>query len=121
MTSRIELFKMLLERNKVVIANRNARARSTYACMNSDKFSKKEREKRAKEYWKCNKAVYAFTKRTHKRRIELMHELRTCQRKRADNVVGGIWIGNEYYSLEDIKREVNEDTVERILLGEYNV
>ena len=70
--AKVELFKMILERNELCRVRTNARQRSNYwyqkmfRSHNEDKLNKEMELARI-----AYAAVSAFTKKTHKRRMEL--------------------------------------------------
>ena len=106
---------MLIERNRVTRAAFNCRMKLCYHYKMYRK-SKGDPAKRAKyvEYIdkyeadesKLTDEKYAFTEKTHKRRMELCKELKTVEYSRADNRVMNIRLDGIYYALEDIELEV---------------
>jgi len=137
MTNKIELFIMIVERNRVTRAAFNCRMKLAYHYRMMRKYYTegypKGYNKHAEvankyeaEESKLTDEKYAFTKRTHKRRLELQRELKTEQISRADNRIMGIRLKSEgtffnYYPLGKIERIVEEyklnQKIDSILLG----
>lgn len=118
MTSKIELFIMIVERNKVVRAAFNCRMKLAYNYKMYDKHREdldkhklylSRMDEYEKESDQLTDAVYAFTKRTHKRRMELQKELKTRQCKRADNRVMWVRLGDgDAISWKEMERVVED-------------
>ena len=120
MTEKIELFKMILERNELCRVSWNTYQRFKYSSKRFLKGHLTDEElvkTRAIESRDATKAVYDFTDKTLKRRRQLAKSLKTKQRKNAVNVIEWVEIDRVRYTPSAMKRDVEEYTCEQILLG----
>ena len=114
MHNKIELFKMLLKRNKLNTNRHNSYQRYAYAFKNK----KKDILKRQKEFKEFQQALYSFTAETHKRRCELRKEFKTHQYKDGRNNIKWIRVNDVNYGIDDMKKVIQDYEIEQILLGE---
>lgn len=120
MNERIELFKMILERNELCRNKWNAYQRYAYTFKRYYKGKHENLElvkDRAITARATKELVQAFTKKTRKRRIQLAISLKTKQYKSTTNVIQSVMASGKRYDIAEMKQEVKEYKIEQILLG----
>lgn len=158
--AKIELFKMILERNELCRLRTNALMRCNYtfkiekrshdrmlkhlyalrntikigetqsfnavdeainkrrADIRAEEYASEESKLRLLELSKATNDVYNFTRTTGKRRKQLQKLLQTKQHKNCNNKIESIAVLGKRYSINDMKKIVNDYEAERIILGE---
>lgn len=122
MESKIELFKLILERTELcrIAFNANAQLRYTTEKRLKGKCTRDKLNIKIINAKKAKEAVKAFTKANIKRRKQLARELNTRQYKSSSNTIIGARVANKYYAIKEMKELVDEYTIEQILLGGNN-
>jgi len=118
MNERIELFKMILRRNVLVRAKFNAGSRYFYSFKKRHPLDKIQQ--RLTEFITNRDAVTSFTKETRKRRRQLAILLKTRQYKNSDNYIHWVKLDDVYYTVDGMKKAIEEYEIEQILLGDNN-
>ena len=118
MKLKIELFKIILERNNIVRPLFNSRQRLRYSKTNGYRDQVIIRTVEAK---RLKDRLIAFTKKTFKRRRRLAKLLKTIQYKNCDNYIRFVKIDNHYYTPKNMQEIILDWEVENILLGEQDV
>lgn len=119
MDSKIELFKLILERTELCRVSFNAKAQVRYSSRKylGGKHTLNQLNVKLIQAKKANDAVKAFTKKTTTRRRQLAHALKTCQNKSANNTISNVKVGDKVYSIKEMKSAIQEYEIEQILLG----
>ena len=120
MSDKIELFNMLLIRTELCRVHYNAKAQLRYATKRylENNWSLEQLNVKAVNAKYAGDVVRAFTKKTIKRRRQLMMILDTHQNKSSSNTISGVRVADTYYSDEIMLHIVQEHEVEQILLGD---